>query len=249
MKERWNKCSLAMKISYIATLALHLLPALVLSAKLIFFAESIPTKADEANILLMVMQCLLVIIVMHVPLVVEAILKTELSDILCLSYWMFLTGSVFLGEVCKFFYRIKHWDDILHFFSAILTALLSFMLFSRFTHGNSQCSVAFMLLFAVSFSVLIGVLWEIYEYAFDGLIGLNMQKFALEDGVLLVGRAALDDTMKDVIVDTSGALTTAAYGYISIRRRTGFIWKCLNPSFRQQPDKPVTPEQNSLSEI
>ena len=77
----------------------------------------------------------------------------------------------------------------------------------------------FTAMFAFCFAVSVGALWEIYEYAFDGILGLNMQKFMLEDGTQLVGRAALDDTMKDIIIDVMGSLATAIVGYISIKRQ------------------------------
>ena len=80
-------------------------------------------------------------------------------------------------------------------------------------------SPVFMALFAFCFAVSVGVLWEIYEYAFDGLLGLNMQKFMLADGTLLVGREALDDTMKDIIIDVFGSLAAAVVGYVSIKRQ------------------------------
>ena len=46
---------------------------------------------------------------------------------------------------------------------------------------------------------------------------MNMQKFMLEDGTNLVGRTALMDTMKDLIVDAIGALVTSTVGYISLK--------------------------------
>jgi len=47
---------------------------------------------------------------------------------------------------------------------------------------------------------------------------LNMQKYAFEDGTLKIGRAALNDTMKDIIVDVIGALIMAVVGYIFKKR-------------------------------
>ena len=73
-------------------------------------------------------------------------------------------------------------------------------------------------MFALCFAVTVGVLWEIYEFSFDGLLGLNMQKFRLEDGTQLIGRAALQDTMKDLIVDVVGAATVVAWGYLHSKR-------------------------------
>ena len=80
-------------------------------------------------------------------------------------------------------------------------------------------SPVFIAMFAFCFAVSVGVLWEIYEYAFDGILGLNMQKSMLEDGTQLIGRAELDDTMKDIIIDVCGSLAAAIVGYISIKRQ------------------------------
>ena len=51
-----------------------------------------------------------------------------------------------------------------------------------------------------------------------------MQKFATQSGEQLIGRAALDDTMKDLIVDCIGALVISIAGYISLKyKKVG--WK------------------------
>jgi uncharacterized membrane protein YjdF len=76
---------------------------------------------------------------------------------------------------------------------------------------NRQSSVSVKLsplfdsAFAFCFALSAGAIWEIYEFTFDGLLGLNMQKFLLENGEALVGRAAVVDTMKDLITDAISA--------------------------------------------
>ena len=50
-----------------------------------------------------------------------------------------------------------------------------------------------------------------------------MQKYALENGELLVGQIALIDTMKDLIIDTVGALCISAIGYISLKHKNGWL--------------------------
>ena len=82
-----------------------------------------------------------------------------------------------------------------------------------------KLSPLFVALFAFCFALATGAVWEIYEYACDALMGLNMQKYATEQGAQLVGRAALRDTMKDIIFDALAALLVAAAGYFSIRKR------------------------------
>ena len=42
-----------------------------------------------------------------------------------------------------------------------------------------------------------------------------MQKFRLSDGTVLIGHAALGDTMKDIIIDSIGALVIAVIGFIN----------------------------------
>ena len=53
----------------------------------------------------------------------------------------------------------------------------------------------------------------------DEVLSLNMQKFALEDGTLLIGHEALDNTMKDMIVDSLSALMITVYGFFSLKKQ------------------------------
>lgn len=132
-------------------------------------------------------------------------------------YFLFLYCAIYLGEVRNFFYVVPHWDTWLHTFSGGMLGALGFIVVDRLNRlGRKwvQLSPGFVCLFALCFAVTIGVLWEIYEFTFDGLLGLNMQKFRLEDGTQLVGRAALQDTMKDLIVDVLGAAVVVGLGYL-----------------------------------
>ena len=79
-------------------------------------------------------------------------------------------------------------------------------------------SPIFVAVFAFCFALAIGALWEVYEFTFDSILGLNMQKHTTETGVALVGTKALSDTMKDIIVDAVGALVVVIIGYISEKK-------------------------------
>jgi hypothetical protein len=48
------------------------------------------------------------------------------------------------------------------------------------------------------------VLWEVYEFAVDRALGMNMQR--TETGVV--------DTMQDLIIDTLGATAVALMGWV-----------------------------------
>ena len=84
-------------------------------------------------------------------------------------------------------------------------------------------SPLFVSLFAFCFAIMLGVMWRYTSSFSTACWVLNMQKFALEDGTLLVGREALQNTMKDLIVDSIGALITSAMGYISLKHKTGWL--------------------------
>jgi hypothetical protein len=79
-------------------------------------------------------------------------------------------------------------------------------------------NAAYIALFAFCFAVTAGCIWEIYEYVGDGLMGINMQRYALPDGTILIGRAALIDTMRDIITNVISAGLIAILGYISLKK-------------------------------
>ena len=88
-----------------------------------------------------------------------------------------------------------------------------------------KLSPFFVSLFAFCFALSVGVFWEFYEFSFDKLLELNMQKFMLEDGTMLVSREALADTMMDLVVDAVGAFVMSFIGYLSIKYKGKFVEK------------------------
>lgn len=134
-------------------------------------------------------------------------------------FYVFLVGSILCGTVLAFFYTVPHWDDIMHFISGTLAGLFGYVLLRHIFRGRAEIPPLFAALFAICFAMLVGSVWEIYEYAADGLAGLNMQRFMTQEGVALVGRGALYDTMKDIIVDFCGALLSGVLAFIH-RKKT-----------------------------
>ena len=87
------------------------------------------------------------------------------------------------------------------------------------SHVKVSLAPFFISLFAFSFALSVGALWEVYEFSFDYLLGLNMQKHTTSNGIGLVGREALSDTMKDIIIDAAAALFISALGYVLNKRK------------------------------
>jgi len=121
----------------------------------------------------------------------------------------FLFASFFLGEIGNFYERFWWWDMALHTTSGLLLGMLGISLvwiLNAEEKLNLEMSTGLISLFAFTFAVAAGALWEIFEYGMDQTFGLNMQK------------SGLDDTMEDLIVDALGALIVAVGGYFYLRK-------------------------------
>lgn len=189
----------------------------------------------KSEYVLMLVQCILGVIAMIMPNILSKKFKLQIPSNMLFLYTLFLYGAIYLGEVKSFYYSVPHWDTILHTFSGAMLGALGFSFVSLLNKEEKipvQLSPIFVALCAFCFAVTLGVLWEVYEFTFDGLLGLNMQKFALEGGGELIGRAALVDTMKDLIVDIIGAFAMSFIGYISLKYKKGWIEKLLVANYK-----------------
>lgn len=170
---------------------------------------------------LMLLQCCLGIVVMMLPSFINHRWSVPIPNFIYIMYYAFLYCAVFLGEVFSFYYRVPHWDTILHVFSGAMLSALGLILVNLLNDHMPESvhlSPFFIALFAFCFSVALGAIWEIYEYTVDGIMELNMQKYMTEAGVARIGRDALVDTMKDLICDAAAALVVSILGFFSAKR-------------------------------
>jgi hypothetical protein len=185
-----------------------------------------PIQKLKSDYTLMLLECLLGIVVILLPSMVERTWHIVVPNAMFIAFVLFLYAGTFLGEIRGFYYRYPNWDTFMHSLSGLMLGSLGFSivhLLNDLKKVRISMSSLFVAFFAFVFALSLGAVWEIYEYLADGLLGLNMQKFALENGVPLIGRAALADTMEDLIIDAIGAFTASVIGYISIRRDPKWI--------------------------
>lgn len=225
------------KINWQKALSYFVLITLVSTIVFLIFAiNNAPTVADpnepfiriKSDYALMLSQCILGVVALLLPGMLEHKLKIEIPSNMLILYTIFLYSAIYLGEVKSFYYNVANWDNILHTFSGAMIGALGFSIVALLNKSEDvpmNLSPIFVALFSFCFAVTLGVIWEFYEFTFDGLLGLNMQKFALENGTPLVGRAALTDTMVDLFVDAVGALIMSIIGYISLKYNKGWIEK------------------------
>lgn len=225
MKSRKPKRSFRDRLGTIMyiTLGLSVIYSLV---RTILAPDVAPADADfmhlKSDYALMFLQCALGLIILGLPSMASKRWNLTIPNFIYILYYIFLYCAIFLGEVFSFYYLVPYWDVILHFFSGAMLGALGFILVSWLNDsfkGYVSLSPHFVALFAFCFALSCGAIWEIYEFTFDGLLGLNMQKFVTASGETLVGRAALSDTMKDIIVDTIAAALISIIGYFRIKAK------------------------------
>ncbi len=181
------------------------------------------TKSDYT---LVVLQCAVGILAMLLPGFLRKKVKIDIPSKMMFAYALFLYCAIYLGEMRSFYYRVPHWDVILHAFSGMMLGALGFSLLSLLNNTKKvpiNLSPAFVLVFTVCFAVTVGVLWEVYEFLADIILKTNMQKFMTNNGTMLIGNKALFDTMKDLITDFLGALVVAVIGFISQKTKKNYL--------------------------
>lgn len=243
MSNKVNKYEKRKEVIFYIVLILLVISSIYSIIMLILAPSGVATIQGErvkSDYVLMVLQCLVGTIVIFLPKEVENRFEIHIPNGIEIMYFIFLFCAIYLGEVRDFYYRIPYWDVILHGISAMMLGALGFTLVDYLNDTeklNLKLSPFFVSFFAFCFSITAGVVWEIYEFLADGFLGTNMQKFITAEGEILVGRAALGDTMKDIIVDTIGTLVIVLMGYVVLRKRQ------LNLHNSHKEDKQVTNNQ------
>ena len=159
-----------------------------------------------------------IMILMLLPIVLKRRRLVEIPSELQVLAILFIFATLFLGEVRDYYGRFWWWDLTLHATAGLLMGLFGFMIVYMLNEDRQvdmHMRPAFLALFAFSFSVAIGALWEIFEFAMDQMFGLNMQKPMLGDP------SGLTDTMWDLVVDTLGAgiVSLAGWRYLARARK------------------------------
>ena len=238
------------QVLYYVVLISFLLPIVYLTVLIAIYDPETATR-PRSDYSLMLLQCVLGVLVIHVPALFIHRFQIDIPVVLHIMYIVFLYCAIFLGEIASFYYRVPHWDDILHAMSSVMTGFFAYMLIAILNHGvkiRMALSPVFVALFAFCFSVTIGAVWEIYEFTADYMLGLNMQKFITSSGEVLIGQAALSDTMKDLIVDSLGALAASLIGLLSLHRR-GWVHAYFGKSVRPaKTNAPALTTENSQEE-
>ncbi len=123
---------------------------------------------------------------------------------------IFLFSAMYLGEINNFYTRYPWWDLLLHavFGSYAVTVSLHVIrgIIRREIEVSKNRFVMFSAIFAFSFSVALGTIWEAFEFSGDFLFKTGMVKGGLED------------TSTDILINIAASLITSAYYYLKKRK-------------------------------
>lgn len=152
--------------------------------------------------------CLATIALSMTPLLVASRLAIRLPIPFLVGITAFIIASIFLGEALDFYNRLWWWDLALHSSAALGFGLLGFLFVFMLFEGDRYAAPPYALA-VITFCVamMIGSIWEIFEFGMDQLFGLNMQK------------SGLVDTMGDLILNAIGGLVASLAGYAYLHEK------------------------------
>ena len=182
--------------------------------------------------------CLATVPFVALPLIISAAFRWRMNLFFYLLFTFYTLGPL-LGAVYNFYYFTTWWDILLHTLAGTVFAVVGAQL-SDVLNKNNTTSYIFAAIFGVLLSIVIAVVWEMFEYSSDVFLNSDMQADTVIDvintkinrtdgivdtyvgitettvnGVSLGINGYLDigliDTMHDMILETVGALIFLVY--------------------------------------
>lgn len=159
------------------------------------------TKDNEVGVIL---KDLSIIITITLPYLIEKIFKIKIDEKLNFIYILFVFCAHFLGATVELYNKILYFDKINHLLSGVLTSFGALFILELMHHYNVNDKF-FNILWMLTFTALVAVSWEIFEYVANIFFGGDAQRVAL---------TGVNDTMQDMIVALLGSLFVClTYGF------------------------------------
>jgi len=186
------------------------------------------------------------LILFFLPSLFSKYTKIRIPPVFQIEILLFIFGSMYFGEVRHFYTKYRWWDTMLHSFSAGLLGYIGFLLaytLNKDKNIHLRLSPFFIALFSLCFAMMIGCIWEFFEFFVDEFVGANMQKAR---NLGLDSRLGVRDTMHDLIIDFIGALLISIRGYYYSKKRdtNAPFWKIKDQFIEDNPElfSDTTPE-------
>lgn len=214
---------------------------LIIARKIIFWLVSLMLgiaifllltrkDANKGRIIFTMVQLIGILFVLRIPQFIKNKYDFQIPNLLDFILISFAFSGLILGDVFNFYGKIPYWDSILHTFSGVVIAYVGFIVIEFFDKEYTiplSVSPLFMSVIVVSVALAIGAVWEIGEYTVDDIFHTNNQQYMQstratlydDEDIPLQGHDALDDTMKDLMLDLAGAIVVASIEYKKIEHK------------------------------
>lgn len=126
-----------------------------------------------------VLLCFITLILFTLPTFLDKALKIKLPSTLEIITYIFIFSAEILGEIQNFYGIFVHWDTILHTLNGFIMGAIGFSLIdilNRRKVFDMNLSPFFVSLFALCFSMTVGIMWEFGEYFLDNNLNTDCQK-------------------------------------------------------------------------
>lgn len=186
--------------------------------------------ANKGRLIFTMVQLIAMLFVLRIPKFIQELYHFEIPHLLDFVLISFAFCGFILGDVLNFYGKIPYWDSILHTFSGVVIAYIGFIVIQYLDKEYTiplSVSPLFMSLIVVSVALAIGAIWEIGEYTVDDIFHTNNQQYMEstrstlydENDIPLQGHEALNDTMKDLMLDLAGAIGVACIEYRKLEKK------------------------------
>ncbi len=153
--------------------------------------------------------CLKTFLFSLIPYVL-ALCRCKTTKTLQAYYIIMLMGHYIGGDLLDLYAKVPWYNFVLHFLNSVLIGFIIYNLLKKYVQTKNKFLMAILIVACV---LMVGILWEIYEWLADGWWNRNMQRHRISAGVNagqpFMGRQALMDTMEDICLDIFGGVATA----------------------------------------
>lgn len=182
-----------------------------------FAGGDIPLKDLLYRISLLLLIC--------VPYIIKKLFKISFSRVVGISYYIYMFLAGFLGVGLRFYSLYEVWDVIVHLLMGVGVSLLGGYVLNLtiYRKDKNRHNLLFTFIFMICFTLAIGALWEMLEFACDLIFDTSFQRYQTYSGIALVGQQAVLDTMIDLIMDFLGSIVGVAVVFVGTKCDKNFL--------------------------
>lgn len=142
-----------------------------------------------------------IILTLLFPYIFKKIFNIKIGEGFIFVWIIFIFLAHYMGVICELYNKWYYFDKVTHTFSGVLSGCVGVLILKN----NKVNSLAFRILFILSFTWLCAGLWEVFEFTCNALFGGDAQRVAL---------TGVTDTMLDMIVAFVGSIIVCIGYYL-----------------------------------